>query len=172
MSAIASFHLVAATDVDELIDAAIPKRTEVKKKFLIFTRREVVEEYRLPAFLEEKATEGEAFDYSGYAFTDLETFLADQDGPSILGSFRQNDCEKIAREAEATIGLYDNAEARRLVEELDKFQLVDSDLEAFLKSEYEIAEPEGIEAIKEARDQLKRWLAQVGEGTVGMLQIG
>lgn len=172
MSSLASFHLLPAWVVAQLLVAAVPQRVEEPGKGLLFWRTTIRREDALPAFLEAHAQLGFDFERSGHAFGALEIMLEARGGPALLAGSFAEECERVSAARGESFVLYDEAAARSLNAALEATAPTHADAEAFLRSEYGESDPEDVEALVAAHRTIRDWLSRVTTSKVGLLRLG
>lgn len=171
MSALASFYLLDREDLGPLLEAAVPRRHEVKRA-LPFLKPKVVETWGFHSFLESHATGPSVFDASGFAFNDLDLLLEPR-GASLFGpSGLSAESERLSAALKSSSALFDHDSARTLLGRLNAIELKPGELEAFLASEHGSVEPMRAETVLAAFAQAREWLAQVTPEGMGLLIIG
>ena len=163
MSAIASFYVVPAERLSDIIAAATPAPGGWFRPARD-TFRDV---------LRSAGRELEKFAWSGWVFNTLEMYLENRHG-FMYSKFGDDAASGQLSKARGSSWLVlPAASAAELLSALDGVRCEASDLTAFAASEHgPIGAAEEAEAVQAALTILKGWLAQVSPGSVGLLSIG
>lgn len=162
MSAIASFHVVPAARLSDIIAAAAP----VQRGWF----RRGRDEFR-DALLS-ASRKIETFDGSGWVFNTLDLYLESRGG-FMLGNFGDISASRQVSEARGSYWLVlPAAAAVELLRAVDRVECESADVTAFVASEHgaDGCEEEA-KAVQTALATLKGWLAEVSPDSVGLLSV-
>ncbi|WP_224247930.1 hypothetical protein [Hyalangium gracile] len=171
MSALASFYLLDSDQLRPLLNAAAPRRHEVRRA-LGLLKPKVIETYPIHPFLEEHATRLPTFCDSGWAFVPLELMLEAQGVSLFRGAALAAESEQLSAHLKNSLALFDYARAQALLTQLQAVALTPNQVTEFLVAEYGEAEPLSVEAVLAAFRQAQAWLGQVGPHGLGLLWVG
>lgn len=152
MSAVASFYVVPPAHVTALIDASGDPK--------LFDQ-----------VLETRAT-SLPFDESGVVFSDLDMLL-DARGAAPLGAGRMiAESDRLSAALETTAALFDHEGARAELAALDVVAPTAAEIARYAVATYGEDAPELTVFITAGLAHLRRWLASVEPGSVGVMIVG
>jgi hypothetical protein len=163
MSALASFYVVPAERLTDVIAAATP----VPGGWFRSARDGFWE------VLRGSGRELETFAWSGWAFNTLDLYLEIRHGFMCANFGDAAVSEQLSKARGSDWLVLPSDSAVELLAALDNVECEAEDVTAFVASEHgpDGAEEEAI-AVQAARTTLKAWLAEVSPGSVGLLSVG
>jgi hypothetical protein len=174
VSQIASFYVLPAKLVEDLIDAATPKSTTTTSRFLGFIPRSKTErEDHFWDFLESTARESTDFGFSGSVFAELDLFLNERGKTMLTEIAVKEPSDRLSKARGSWKSVFDYESAQKV-----RAMLSDLDVSAETIKRYcgsgntawsaeELTEP-----LQAAVTQAVEWMNDVGPDDVGLLSVG
>jgi hypothetical protein len=163
MSAIASFYVVPAERLTDIVAAATPAA-----RGWFRPARDMFREVLLGS-----GRELETFAWSGWVFNTLDLYLENRRGLMYVNFGDAATSRRLSKARASEWLVLSAASAAELLAALDGVECEADDVRAFVASEHG---PDGaaeeVVAVQAALTTLKTWLAQVSPGSIGLLSIG
>jgi hypothetical protein len=171
MSAIATFYLFDKSTLESLINkpAAAPQKAGLLKS--LFGSKEPSPQKLVTDEFYAAGKEVAVFDYSGYAFPHLELFLEERFQIEVNSHVASD----LTRRLEENVGpcqAFEPAAAAELLQKLSSITINRTDLKEYADDEFGDDQGDMVAALESAFSSLKSWLAQIGNGQVGVLVNG
>ena len=169
MSAIASFYFLPAAKRAALECAA--RTGAVYPRRFLFVSFGRFQPSPFPAFLANHAREDNGFAWSGWAFYWLDLFLEEMDRPSLTTCCIEPLSGEVSRAQGGGVWFFDGDGARKLASSLDGLS-VPPDVLARVLPHAPSEQDFSCEAVRGAAETLREPFAQLGDDTLGLLDIG
>ena len=171
MSQIASFYVLPAHLVEELIAATIPQSiVHEKRVFGLFTVKTTEQKDVFWDYLWSIAKESANFEYSGSVFCELDLFLEEKH-TMLFDLALQEPSERLC--SARSMALFDSAAAQKVIGMLERVDFSAESIRRYVESEESSWTPEELtEPLQAAVALTKTWMKDVGAAEVGLLTVG